>query len=217
MIYEVFDPPRQLVPASALAPAVNPADIITASDPTPTIRTSKPNPADVRLPELPAITGKPTLPNPQGDSTGKKGQQPSPGLGQLIDSAFGSPWVPPPEPEALQMSTSTIELSALKGSPLVFVVGGSTLTADSSAMTVGGTIISQNDPAINIAGTSVWLRPNGLVIGVNTFAIPTTVPAVITVGNQKFTVSNKDLCCRWYAAGGRKSCNYPGCGTITGI
>lgn len=188
MLYEVFDPPRQLVPASAIAPATNPADIITASEPTPTIRTSKPNPADVRLPELPSITSKPALPNAGQESTGKKSQLPALGLGQIIYSAFGGSWVP--EAKVPHMSTSTIALSGLKGSPLVFVVGGSKLTADPSAMTFGGKIISQNDPAVNVAGTSVQLKSNGIVIGVNTIALPTPAPALITVGDQVVTVSD---------------------------
>lgn len=58
--YEVFDPPRILVPASALAPATNPVNIVTSSDPSQTTEAPpKANPADLRSSELPSITKRP--------------------------------------------------------------------------------------------------------------------------------------------------------------
>lgn len=42
MIYEVFDPPLQLVPASSIASAANFANMFMGPDPNPVILSSKP-------------------------------------------------------------------------------------------------------------------------------------------------------------------------------
>lgn len=63
--YEVFDPPHMLVPASALAPAANPVNVVTSLDPNPTVKTPhKANPAVSPSPELSSITLKPLIPDP---------------------------------------------------------------------------------------------------------------------------------------------------------
>lgn len=60
--YEIFDPPRILVPVPALGPAINPVNVVTSLDPNPTTETlPKANPVDLVTPELPSITKKPLL------------------------------------------------------------------------------------------------------------------------------------------------------------
>ena len=62
--------PQVLVPALALAPATTPVNVVTSSDPNPTVEISpKANPANSRSPELPLITIKPSILDPLQHST----------------------------------------------------------------------------------------------------------------------------------------------------
>lgn len=57
--YKIFDPPRELVPVSAIAPATNSVTSVTSLDPSSTvISLPKANPVDTRSPELPSSTAK---------------------------------------------------------------------------------------------------------------------------------------------------------------
>lgn len=70
--YEVFDPPRMLVPASAIAPATNPIAVVSSADPKPTVGSPPgPNPVDTRSPDLPSSTGKPSSSDLVQSSTNK--------------------------------------------------------------------------------------------------------------------------------------------------
>lgn len=255
---KVFDTPRIdgprigvggpfiLAPASALAPAENPVDVITISDPQPTVQTPpKPDPGHVKSSGQPQITKSPSSPNlgkqssenagqnrpgdpgrDSPDETAKPGlkqvkneappepptatdkdatisivdqdptisfggignQQSNLKLGAIIFSAFGGSVAP--KGTTKRAGRSTISLSTLLDSPLVYVVGGSSVTADPSVMTVGGTKVSQNGPAINVAGTPVRLDPSGIIIGTNNLPLPASAPALITAAGQVITISN---------------------------
>ena len=66
----LFEGPFILVSASALAPSTNPVNVVTSSDPNPTVEISpKANPANSRSPELPLITIKPSILDPLQHST----------------------------------------------------------------------------------------------------------------------------------------------------
>ena len=85
--YEVFDPPRILVPASALAPATNPVNIVTSSDPSQTTEAPpKANPADLRSSELPSITKKP-LSSDLGQRSTKTVERTSAGISHAAPAA----------------------------------------------------------------------------------------------------------------------------------
>lgn len=80
--YEIFDPPRILVPVSAIAPATNPATIVTSLDPSSTvISLPEANPVDTRSPELPSSTAR-SLSSDIVKSFKEKPEQPSPGISE---------------------------------------------------------------------------------------------------------------------------------------
>lgn len=80
--YEIFDPPRILVPVSAIAPATNPVTIVTSLDPSSTvISIPEANPVDTRSPELPSSTAR-SLSSDMVQSFKEKPEQPSPGISE---------------------------------------------------------------------------------------------------------------------------------------
>lgn len=231
--YEVFDPPRMLVPASALAPATNPVNVVTSSDPNPTTKTPpKADPVDSRTPELPSITIKPLSSDPgpkpapaansrisdpkesklpieqthpsgvdhdavdpesTSESIGTQNQQGSPGIGALVFSAFGAPWVPNPSIE--NGGEGIVASSTLDHSPLVLAEGGSTFTVVPSAVPIDGSRVSQTKLANQFVRTSMSMENPGVIpsAGIEPSKFDTGRDGYFTFAGQAFTTHLSDV------------------------
>lgn len=74
----------------------------------------------------------------------------------------------------------------------VFTAAGHTFTPQAeSGIIVAGNTLSINGPAATVSGIAVSLASSGLVIGSQTFAIPTAVPSPEPSANSVFTVAGQ--------------------------
>lgn len=201
-----FDPPRSLVPASALVPSPTPANqagpVLTPAMPSPS--TEAP-PAQTQLgkgpiavdpsnsgnvpPDLPGTVDPPKNSGPATD--GKQDNAPEPET-SVAD--------PPLQPDTEQNSPDSSAGPNLENSgsndfiqpvpnPSILEIGRQTLTAlPSGGFAVAGTTFRANGPAVTVQGVSVSLDSSQIIVGSETVLLPTgSANGVLTAAGQTFT------------------------------
>lgn len=207
--YEIFDPPRMLVPASALAPAENPVHVVTSLDPNPTAGSPpKANPADLRTPELPSITNNPhssdpgqrstiavertsageAKPAPTANSKNSDPKESKHGPGQIPSGVDHDPV----DPGSTSESTGNHNLQPSPGiGALIFSAFGAPWAPSPSVKSSGGGRVASS--ALDRPSMDMTKPGDNPIGGIETLKVDTGENGYFTFAGQAFTTHLSDV------------------------